>query len=645
MGTPRQPNLAIFAKMQKLDLQDSAATQGTLMLIRECLPQVDPYAAALAAGHDFVLIEDGKSEDDEQRTFTDMMKLKLFAEIKNSTFRETHKENEMPIIHLEEEDSCDGQLLLDADKTLRAVIALTSNPETMRTLTSFHTGVEKIEHVLVTIGLVTISDTPRLFKFLSIDNFAEFESWRAWSAYVHQKWQEIDFDKIAFADIEKYVLCNASRKYQVIIDKIMVDHPDCTYEEFNQFIARWEEQRSMHSRRPHNTHGTHNHRNRQRALAAHPAQESRSDGSNFSCALCKGEHKTHKCPKKNHPEYQQARRDYYAKRAEKQGRRNAGQKPANDPRSQSRPKNELETIRKELAELKQAVRKQTANAASVATESWAGIASKPPKKGHAAFVTTIERDPRRKLTERAWWIKQIDHQHGPSVLAKHKMKLHATYIQKIWRGYWVRQARKPPGHRLPGVQHLITPIPKFAQRDRARKALRSLRKQVARILKGSQQCKAFRNAMKHFGVPPRTLAITLDRAYRSGARHQRRYSGPSKRGNDPGNGYSHERCFKNNDRHTYSESGSDSDFPTEALDRRLSTTHKHVRIKINNRLEPYKLPYSNETQEQYRILHRRSKCSAEIRQVYEQRHRYPETCPKHWPTHSGAHPLLKRSTP
>ena len=93
----------------------------------------------------------------------------------------------MPIIHLEEEDSCDGQLLLDADKTLRAVIALTSNTETMRTLTSFHTGVEKIEHVLVTIGLVTISDTPRLFKFLSIDNFAEFESWRAWSAYVHQK--------------------------------------------------------------------------------------------------------------------------------------------------------------------------------------------------------------------------------------------------------------------------------------------------------------------------------------------------------------------------------------------------------------------------------------------------------------------------
>jgi hypothetical protein len=139
------------------------------MLIRECLPQVDPYAAALAAGHDFVLIEDGKSEDDEQRTFTDMMKLKLFAEIKNSTFRETHKENEMPIIHLEEEDSCDGQLLLDADKTLRAVIALTSNTETMRTLTSFHTGVEKIEHVLITIGLVTISDTPRLFKFLSID--------------------------------------------------------------------------------------------------------------------------------------------------------------------------------------------------------------------------------------------------------------------------------------------------------------------------------------------------------------------------------------------------------------------------------------------------------------------------------------------
>ena len=27
MGTPRQPNLSIFAKMQKLDLQDSAATQ------------------------------------------------------------------------------------------------------------------------------------------------------------------------------------------------------------------------------------------------------------------------------------------------------------------------------------------------------------------------------------------------------------------------------------------------------------------------------------------------------------------------------------------------------------------------------------------------------------------------------------------
>ena len=69
MGTPRQPNLAIFAKMQKLDLQDSAATQGTLMLIRECLPQVDPYAAALAAGHDFVLIEDGKSEDEDQQTF------------------------------------------------------------------------------------------------------------------------------------------------------------------------------------------------------------------------------------------------------------------------------------------------------------------------------------------------------------------------------------------------------------------------------------------------------------------------------------------------------------------------------------------------------------------------------------------------
>jgi hypothetical protein len=60
MGTPRQPNLSIFAKMQKLDLQDSAATQGTLMLIRECLPQVDPHAAALAAGHDFVLSFNGR---------------------------------------------------------------------------------------------------------------------------------------------------------------------------------------------------------------------------------------------------------------------------------------------------------------------------------------------------------------------------------------------------------------------------------------------------------------------------------------------------------------------------------------------------------------------------------------------------------
>ena len=42
MGTPRQPNLAIFTKMGKIDLQDSAATQGALLLIRECLPQVDP---------------------------------------------------------------------------------------------------------------------------------------------------------------------------------------------------------------------------------------------------------------------------------------------------------------------------------------------------------------------------------------------------------------------------------------------------------------------------------------------------------------------------------------------------------------------------------------------------------------------------
>ena len=53
---------------------------------------------------------------------------------------------------------------------------------------------------------MTISDTPRLFKFLSIDNFSEFESWRAWSAHVHTKWKEIDFDKIALADIEKYEL-------------------------------------------------------------------------------------------------------------------------------------------------------------------------------------------------------------------------------------------------------------------------------------------------------------------------------------------------------------------------------------------------------------------------------------------------------
>jgi hypothetical protein len=484
---------------------------------------------------------------------------------------------------------------------------------------SFPTGVEKIEHILITIGLVTISDTPRLFKFLSIDNFSEFESWRAWSAHVHTKWKEIDFDKIALADIEKYVLCNASRKYQGTIDKIMVDHPNCSYEEFNQFIARWEEQRSMHSRRQQNPHGANNSRNRQRALAAYPANESRSDGSKLSCALCKGEHKTHKCPKKNHPEYQQARRDYYAKRAEKQGRRNAGQRPTSESKPQGRKApNELETIRKELAELKQAVRKQTANAASVAPESWAGIASKPPKKGHAAFVTTIK-DPRKKLTERDYWLTNVVNQ-TPSFLAKHKMKLHATYIQKIWRGYWIRQKQKPQGHRLHGVQHLITPIPKFAQRDRTRKALRSLRKQVARILKGSKQCKAFRIAMTHFGVPPMTLAITLDRAYRSGARHQRRYSGPSQRGNDPGNTYSHERDFKNNDKHTYSESGSDSDFPTETNDRRLSTTHKHMRVKMNNRLEPYGLPYTNEVKKQYLTLHRRSKCAAEIRQVYEQRH-------------------------
>ena len=36
METPRQPNLAIFTKMSKIDLQDSAATQGALLLIREC---------------------------------------------------------------------------------------------------------------------------------------------------------------------------------------------------------------------------------------------------------------------------------------------------------------------------------------------------------------------------------------------------------------------------------------------------------------------------------------------------------------------------------------------------------------------------------------------------------------------------------
>jgi hypothetical protein len=62
----------------------------------------------------------------------EMMKQRKFAEIETEgkRFHESHNEREMSIVHLGEDDTCSGKQLIAADKTLRAVIALTSNPET-----------------------------------------------------------------------------------------------------------------------------------------------------------------------------------------------------------------------------------------------------------------------------------------------------------------------------------------------------------------------------------------------------------------------------------------------------------------------------------------------------------------------------------
>lgn len=310
----RKVNLSFAQKLPKADLKNAKGMKIYLDVITQVLPSVSMPAAAFAKGHDF------QNVDPDKYSFITMMKKVQIKRILESSFVETYSNHEEPAT-LGEVFS--GRTLISADQVLRPTLALSSTEDTLTTLASFRADVEKMEHIRTTLMLKTHSETPRLCNFLAINNFKEYSNWAEWSAAVYKRWLQIDFENIDHFDILKFVLTNTSRKYKVIIQEILLYHPDADYQEMNDLVSKWEEMNLTLNSRFYSQQSQNRDNPRNRGIAntsANVTNITRSDGSRQKCNLCEGNHRTDKCPARGNPTYSERRFDNHMERAEKQGK-------------------------------------------------------------------------------------------------------------------------------------------------------------------------------------------------------------------------------------------------------------------------------------------------------------------------------------
>ena len=414
----REPkvNLSFAHKLPKADFKDVPGMKLYLDVLTQVLPSVSMPAAALARGYDF------KNVDEDDMDFTQLMKDNNTEKILDSHFIESHPKHEEAVTFGQQYS---GRELIRADQIVRSTLALSSEQETLITLGAFRSGVEKIENIRTTLMLKTHSETVHLFNFLGTNNFNEYDGFAQWSAAIHKKWLQIDWDSIDHFDILKFVLTNVSRKYKPIMQEILLYHPDADYQEINNLVSKWEEMnRTLGARWKQNSNAA----SRNPSVSANSASITRSDGTPLKCYLC-GEigHKADQCPDRGKPKYSERRHDHHMERADRQGKNRQQSRPPNRRapwKANQERGGDMSAIQKQLDAQQSLLEKLTthlnksnksvsANSVTevkVSSGDWAGVAARAPNARPKIFdphrtnmsvnMINIDRNPDSKPSSR-----------------------------------------------------------------------------------------------------------------------------------------------------------------------------------------------------------------------------------------------------